>query len=91
MDLQKAFDTVNHSILLDKLTYYEVRGQTKKWFENWITERYQYTSIEECSLEKITNGVPHRSILGPLLAKICHCLLESLLKIISYLLFNPHL
>ena len=76
MDLQKAFDTVNHSILLDKLSYYGVRGQTKKWFENCITERYQYTSIEECSLEKV---------------KICHCLLESLLKIISYSLFNPHL
>ena len=56
MDLQKAFDTVNHSILLDKLSYYGVRGQTKKWFENCITERYQYTSIEECSLEKVKNN-----------------------------------
>ena len=55
-DLQKAFGTVSHSILLDKLRYYGVRGQTNKWFENFITERYQYTSMKECS-----------SFLGPLL------------------------
>ena len=50
--LYKAFDTVNHSTLLDKLSYYGVKGQTNKWFENFIPERYQYTSIKECKSEK---------------------------------------
>ena len=40
IDLQKAFDIVNHSIVLDKLRYYEGRGQTNKWFKDIITERY---------------------------------------------------
>ena len=39
IDLQKAFDTVSHSILLNKLSHYGVRGQTSKWFENFLTER----------------------------------------------------
>ena len=69
IDLQKAFDTVKHTILLDKLRYYGVRGITNKWFESFLTNRYQYTTIKEKSSEKIksTYGVPQGSVLGPLL------------------------
>ena len=69
IDLQKVFDTVNDSILFGKYSYHGVRGHTNKWFKNLITERYQYTSIKECSSKKlkITHGVPQGSVLGPLL------------------------
>ena len=69
IDLQKAFDTVNHSILLNKLDYYGVRGISNMWFETFLKERYQYPTNKEHSSEKLmsTHGVPQGSVLGPLL------------------------
>ena len=60
IDLEKAFDTVNHTVLLDKLKYYGVRGITNNWFKSFLQDRNQYTNIKECSFEKllITLGVP---------------------------------
>ena len=67
--LQKALDTVNHSILLNKRSHYGVRRQLDKWFQNIVTEMYQYTNTKECSSGKlrVTHGVPQGSFLGPLL------------------------
>ena len=69
IDLQKAFDVVNHNILLNKLNYYGVRGISNMWFETFLKERYQYTTNKEHSSEKLmfTHGVPQGSVLGPLL------------------------
>ena len=68
-NLQKAFDTVNHDILLDKLNYFGVNGISIMWFETFLKERYQYTIIKEYSSDKIvaTHGVSQGSVLGPLL------------------------
>ena len=69
VDLQKAFDTVNHDILLDKLNYYGIKGIPNMWFETFLKERYQYTTIKEYSSDQLmsTHGVPQGSVLGPLL------------------------
>ena len=69
IDLCKAFDTVNHQILLDKLYYYGIRGVVAKLLINYLTNRTQITRINDCKSDPklITCGVPQGSILGPLL------------------------
>ena len=69
IDLLKAFDTVHHTTLLDKLKYYGVRGITNNWFQSFLEHRFQYANIKECSSEKplTTHGVPQGSVLGQLL------------------------
>jgi len=69
IDLQKAFDTVNHKILLHKLNMYGVRGIANNWFRSYLSGRMQYVSYSgsSSSLREILAGVPQGSVLGPLL------------------------
>ena len=69
LDLQKAFDTVNHEILLEKLKYYGIKETSYNWFKSYLCERLQYTQIKdsESSLKAVSHGVPQGSVLGPLL------------------------
>lgn len=69
MDLSKAFDTLNHSILLMKLKYYGFSEQSLLLMKNYLTQRQQYVSWDNCSSgkENISTGIPQGSILGPLL------------------------
>ena len=68
-DFRKAFDTVDHNILLDKLYHDGLRGNALRWFNCYLTNRYQYVSYNNTSsdMKQITYGVPQGSILGPLL------------------------
>lgn len=69
VDLSKAFDTLNHSILLSKMAHYGVRGTALSWFESYLKDRSQFIEIDKVSSHRqnISCGVPQGSILGPLL------------------------
>ena len=69
LDLQKAFDTVNHTILLQKLAIYEIRGTVLQWFDSYLTNRKQYTVLgdNKSEVDTVSCGVPQGSVLGPML------------------------
>ena len=69
IDFRKAFDTVEHNILLQKLYHYGFRGNALQWFNSYLSNRQQYVNYNNTSsdMKLITCGIPQGSILGPLL------------------------
>ena len=69
VDFQKAFDTVNHEILLKKLEHYGIRGVCNNLIRSYLNNRHQYVSLEgvDSYVSDIEHGVPQGSVLGPLL------------------------
>ena len=69
VDFRKAFDTVNHKILIHKLSSYGLHPETIAWWSDYLSNRYQRTMANNkiSCLRPVTCGVPQRSILGPML------------------------
>ena len=69
IDLQNAFDTVDHSTLLKKLEHYGIRGLANQWFKSYLSGRTQFTSVNgyDSETRDMKYGVPQGSVLGQLL------------------------
>ena len=69
VDLQKAFDTVDHKILLHKLGFYGIHGVCNDWFKSYVSDRKQFVSINgyNSDLMPVICSVPQGSVLGPLI------------------------
>ena len=68
INLKKAFDTINHGILIKKLEHYGIRGTSNSWIKSYLrADRYQYVCYSglKSDLLQVKCGVPQGSILGP--------------------------
>ena len=89
IDLSKAFDTVDHKLLITKLKNYGIRNKNLKWFISYLSNRKQFISYDEqhTDMANITCGVPQGSILGPLLFLIYVNDLYKASKILNPVMF----
>ena len=88
LDLKKAFDTVDHNILISNLSAYGIRGTSIEWFKSYLSERkHKYFLNGSLSSNRVLScGIPQGTILGPLLFLLYindlpNCLMHSQARI----------
>ena len=89
LDFRKAFDSVDHSILLEKLHFYGVSGMAHKWFKSYLADRRQYVHISgtKSSLRMLSHSIPQGSNLGRLLFLIYINDLPNSSQFFNYVMF----